>query len=116
MVRSCLAVFAVLVSLFLMTPSQAPAQSAIEKTDQTDCKIEDWKWTYREAMKLLRVEGAVTCNTGHIIMRVYTEKDEKAVYLGNATSFIAGYAFTAIVTDVEEKPDSLSIKYTIGDE
>ena len=108
--------FVALVSLLAIAPSQAPAQSSIEKTDQTDCKIEDWRWAYSDVVKALTVEGATTCNTGHAIIRVYTEKEEGAVYLGNANGFIDGYAFTAIVTDVEDKPETLSIKYTIGDE
>ena len=108
--------FAALVSLLIIAPDQAPAQSSIEKTDQTDCKIEDWRWTYNEAMELLRVEGAVTCNTGHVIIRAYANKGEEAVYLGNMDSYIDGYAFTAHMRPVEEKPESLSIKYTIGDQ
>ena len=108
--------FVALASLLVIAPSQAPAQSSIEKTDQTDCKIEDWRWAYSDVVKALTVEGATTCNTGHAIIRVYTEKDEGAVYLGNANGFIDGYAFTAIVTDVEEKPESLSIKYAISGE
>ena len=111
-----LAAFVALASLLVITPSQVPAQSGIEKTDQTECRIEDWRWTYTDVMKALTVEGAATCNSGRVIMRVYIEKEEGAVYLGNADSFIDGYAFTAIVTDVEDKPESLSIKYTIGDE
>ena len=107
--------FVALVSLLIIAPGQAPAQSAIEKTDQTGCEIEDWKWTYKEAMKLLRVEGAVTCNTGHIIMRAYAGKGEDAVYLGNMDTYIDGYAFTTHMRPVEEKPESLSIKYTIGE-
>ena len=108
--------FAALVSLLIIAPGQAPAQSSIEKTDQTDCKIEDWRWTYNEIMGSLRVEGAVTCNTGRVIIRAYTEKEEEVVYLGNMDSLIDGYAFTAIMMAVEEKPESLSIRYTIGDE
>ena len=105
-----------LASLLAITPSQAPAQSGIEKTDQTSCEIEDWRWAYSAVVKALTVEGATTCNAGHAIIRVYTEKEEGAVYLGNANGFIDGYAFTAIVTNVEEKPETLSIKYTIGGE
>ena len=100
--------FVALASLLIISPSHVPAQSAAEKTDQTDCRIEDWRWAYSDVVKALTVEGAVTCNAGHLIMRVYTQKEEASVYLGNANSFIAGYAFTAIVTDVEDKPDSLS--------
>ena len=111
-----LAAFVALASLLIITPGQAPAQSAIEKTDQTDCKIEDWRWTYNEAMELLRVEGAVTCNTGHVIIRAYADKGEEAVYLGNMDSYIDGYAFTAHMRPVEEKPESVSIKYTIREE
>ena len=110
-----LAAFVALASLLIITPGQAPAQSAIEKTDQTDCKIEDWKWTYRDASQSLRVEGAVTCSTGHVIIRAYTEKEGETVYLGNMDGYIDGYAFTAITRPVEEKPESLSIKYTISD-
>ena len=108
--------FVALASLLVIAPSQAPAQSGIEKTDQTDCKIEDWKWTYNETVEALRIEGAVTCSTGHVIIRAYTEKEEGAVYLGNMDSYIDGYAFTAIMRPVEEKPQTLSIKYTISDQ
>lgn len=106
--------FVALAYFLAITPGQAPAQSAAEKTDQTACKIEDWRWTYSDMLKALTVEGAVTCNAGHLIMRVYAEKEEKAVYLGNANSFINGYAFTAVVTDVEDQPESVSIKYTVS--
>ena len=108
--------FVALASLLIIAPGHAVAQSAAEKTDQTECKIEDWKWTYNEAMELLRLEGAVTCNTGHIIMRAYAGKGEDAVYLGNMDTYIDGYAFTTHMRPVEEKPETLSIKYTIGDE
>ena len=110
--RKSMFVAVALASLLVIAPSQAPAQSGIEKTDQTDCKIEDWKWTYNETVEALRIEGAVTCSTGHVIIRAYTEKGEEAVYLGNMDSYINGYAFTAHMRPVEEKPESLSIKYT----
>ena len=102
--------------LLVITPGQASAQSGIEKTDQTDCKIEDWKWTYNETVEALRIEGAVTCSTGHVIIRAYTEKGEETVYLGNMDSYIDGYAFTTHMRPVEEKPESLFIKYTISDQ
>ena len=111
-----LALYAVLASALVISPSQVPAQSGIEKTDQTECKIEDWKWTYNETVEALRIEGAVTCSTGHVIIRAYAKKGEEAVYLGNMDSYIDGYAFTALMRPVEEKPESLSIKYTISDQ
>ena len=105
--------FVALASLLAISLGQAVARSAAEKTDQTDCRIEDWRWAYSNVMEALTVEGAVTCSDGHFIMRAYTEKEDGVVYLGNARSRVAGYAFTAIVTDVKDRPDSLSIKYTI---
>ena len=109
------AVFIVLVSLLVIAPSQVPAQSGAEKTDQTECKIEDWRWSYNEATEWLHVEGAVSCNTGRVVIRAYTEEGDEVVYLGNADSLVDGYTFTAIVTSVDDKPESLSIKYTISD-
>ena len=108
--------FVALASLLMITPSEVQAQSSAEKTDDTNCMIEDWRWTYSEGMGALRVEGAVTCKSGNVIMRAYTEKEGESVYVGNLDGLIEGYAFTAIMWNLGEKPDSLSIKYTIGEE
>lgn len=106
----------VALALLALGLSQAAADPRLEKTDQTPCRIEDWRWSHSAVVKALTIEGAASCTSGHVIMRVYSRTDEGDVYLGNANAFIDGYAFTAIVTSVEEKPESLSVRYTISGE
>ena len=108
--------YAILAWMLVTTLVYAQARSSAEKTDDTDCKIEDWRWTYHERVETVRVEAAVTCGAGHVIIRAYTDKEGEAVYLGNMEAFIDGYAFTAIMMPILEKPETLSIKYTVGEE
>ena len=94
--------YAILAWMLVTTLGYAQARSSAEKTDDTDCKIEDWRWTYHERVEAVRVEAAVTCSAGHVIIRAYTDKEGEAVYLGNMEAFIDGYAFTAIMRPIQE--------------
>ena len=111
-----LAAFVVLASLLIFAPSQGSAQSTLEKTDATPCRIEDWRWAYNDTIKAVHVQGATTCSSAHVIMRAYTKAGEEAVYLGNLEAYSEGHAFEAYLTDVQDEPESLSVKYTIGGE
>lgn len=71
------------------------------------CEIEDWR--FYELAGHVMIEGATTCKEGKLLIRVYDgETDE---YLGNATAYIEGYTFEAIMQG--SAPSNLSIKYSI---
>ena len=108
--RATLFAFVILAVLVI----QSHAQSGIEKTDDTDCRIEDWRWAYNDIMKMITIEGTTSCPAGRIIIRSYTGADGSTEYLGNADGYVDGHAFTALVTSVESKPDTLSIKYSMA--
>ena len=72
------------------------------------CEIESWRWY--STGDYLTIDGAATCDSGSITIRVYD--GEGATFLGVATGFIEGHAFDAIATNVS-KPTSVSIKYSI---
>ena len=76
----------------------------------TACEVEDWRW-YSVA-DYLTVEGATTCNSGKIIIRLYEGEGEGAKFLGVANAYIEGFTFEAIAQGVAP-PQSVSIKYSI---
>lgn len=78
-----------------------------------DCEIEDWRSL--DVFESLLIEGVTTCDSGSITIRLYDEADGGSRYLGNATGFIEGHAFSAIANDVKE-PAALAIKYSINTE
>ena len=75
------------------------------------CEVEDWRW-YTVA-DYLTVEGATTCSSGRIILRLYEGEGEGAKFLGIANAFIEGYAFEAVAQGVNPPPQSVSIKYSV---
>ena len=103
----------VALTLLVLGLSQAVADSHMEKTDETQCKIEDIRWTYRDSAERLRLEGTATCSSGYIVIRAYAKKQAETVYVGNMETFIRGYAFSSSIRNVPEMPDTLTIKYTI---
>jgi hypothetical protein len=63
-----------------------------------NCKVEDWRFENRSSF--ISIEGTTTCASGQIFVRAY-EGDK---YLGNATAYIQGYTFTALITGARAKP------------
>ena len=102
--------------LLVVGACQVGADSHTEKTDQTQCKIEDIRWVYRERTERLRVEGTATCSSGYIIIRAYEKKGEESVYVGNMETFIRGYTFSSPIRNVPNMPDTLTIRYTIEED
>ena len=90
----------VALTLLVLGLSQVGADSHMEKTDQTQCKIEDIRWTYRDSAERLRLEGTATCSSGYIVIRAYAKKQAETVYLGNMETFIRGYAFSSSIRNV----------------
>lgn len=75
------------------------------------CDVEDWRWY--TAADYLTIEGATTCASGEIVIRLYEGEGEAARFLGVADAFIEGYTFTAIAQGISPPPQSVSIKYAI---
>ena len=70
------------------------------------CEIEDWRYL-DTAGPYFEIEGTTTCRQGMISIRAY-DGDEN--WLGNASGFITGHSFSALVES--EVPDTLNIKYS----
>ena len=92
----------------LLLPGQTNAQNA-ENTGGPTCEIEAWRWYYYDVVETLYIEGATTCKTGIITMRIY----DGNAYIGNAEGLVNGHTFTLPVNAVTAKPSSVSIKYSI---
>ena len=75
------------------------------------CEVEDWRWY--TVSEYLTVEGATTCASGKIVIRLYEGEGESARFLGVADAFIEGYTFTAIAKGIDPAPQSVSIKHSI---
>ena len=73
------------------------------------CEIEDWRWS-GPIGGYLTVDGAATCDTGWITIRVY--EGDGGRFLGIATGEVKGHAFEAIATDVTSA-EAVAIKYSI---
>ncbi len=78
-----------------------------------ECKIEDWR-SYTQLGNYLIVEGATSCPSGLISIRLYDGKGENKKFLGLAEGIVSGHSFQAIAQNVS-KPQELSIKYSIDD-
>ena len=74
------------------------------------CEIEAWRW--HSTGHYLTVDGAATCDSGFITIRLYEGEGKEAAFLGVATGVVEGHAFEAIATRVS-KPTGVSIKYSI---
>ena len=77
---------------------------------ESQCVLEDWRYHHEPILHLLTIEGATSCATGTIHIRVY----EGEKFIGVATGFIEGFTFVADVMQVKQNPEKLSIKYTIS--
>ena len=77
-----------------------------------ECKIEDWKADYQSMMKALTIEGVTTCKTGRMQLRLYDGEGDTRKFVGVETAFIEGHIFETIIMPTE-KPNALSLKYTI---
>ena len=75
------------------------------------CEVEDWRW-YTTG-DYLTIEGATTCASGEVVIRLYKGEGEAARFLGVADAYIEGYTFTAIAQGIDPPPQSVSIKYAI---
>ena len=73
------------------------------------CEIEDWRWS-GPIGGYLTIDGAATCDTGRIRLRLY--EGEGGKFLGVASSSIRGHTFEAIATDVKSA-SAVAIKYSI---
>ena len=73
------------------------------------CEIEDWRWS-GPIGGYLTIDGAATCDTGWITIRVY--EGDGGRFLGVATGEVKGHAFEAIATDVKSA-SAVAIKYSI---
>ena len=73
------------------------------------CKVEAWRWS-GPARGYLKIDGAATCDSGMIAIRVY--EGEGGRFLGVATGIVEGHAFEAIATDVMSAK-AVAIKYSI---
>ncbi len=77
------------------------------------CEVEDWR-SYNSS-NFQFIDGVATCDSGYIIIRLYDGSEEVQKFIGTARDFIDGHTFKAIAENVE-KPESLSIKYSIEPE
>ena len=89
----------------------APAAAIACDDHVGECEIESWRWY--SVGEYLTVEGAATCDSGSINIRLYEgEGKDPAAFLGIAIGFIEGHAFDAIATRIS-KPAEVSIRYSI---
>ena len=76
------------------------------------CEIEDWRW-HTAMGNFLMVEGVTTCVKGFIQIRLYDGEGDHRQFLGVASGFVSGHVFDAIAENIDSRPQSLSIKYSI---
>ena len=76
---------------------------------QGECEIEAWR--PQNMMGILTIEGTTTCDTGGVTIRLY----DGETYLGNASGFIEGHAFSAMAFSIPP-PTDLQLKYSIDTE
>ena len=79
------------------------------------CEIEDWKHTYTGMMEALVIDGVTTCDAGEIRLRLYDGEGDDQEFVGVETAYIDGHIFKAMLLQVE-KPQALSIKYSVNPE
>lgn len=77
-----------------------------------ECVVEDWTHSYNTHMQALSIDGATTCKTGAIRLRLYDGEGEARKLLGVETAYIEGYIFEAVLLQVA-RPVALSMKYSI---
>ena len=88
-------------------PALSPAPTAPPPPPpKPACVLDDWR--YKSHMGILTIEGATSCATGTIRIRLY----DKSKFLGATTGYIRGYQFVAMTTDIHA-PSTLTIRYTI---
>ena len=80
-------------------------------TSPNACQVEDWRW-YSVPGGMLVIEGAATCTSGTMQLRLYAGTKADRRFLGATTSFIEGHVFEAVLMEIGE-PDDLSIEYAI---
>ena len=76
-----------------------------------ECKVEDWR--YRYSSSTLWIEGTTTCKEGRIHIRAYDTSGEKERFIGVEDTYIEGFIFKAYLRDIQQKPSSMDIKYSI---
>ena len=77
------------------------------------CEVEAWRWYHTAIIDMLSIEGATTCENGHLILRVYEGEDENRRFLGVDTAFIRGHTFQAMVSAITTAPITVTIEYTV---
>ncbi len=117
--------FSVTTEFGVETPSSLSIEYSIEPEEvvvadpDVQCKIEDWQWDRIVLFNdndQLRIEGSTTCASGFVTIRLYEGTGESRTFIGTVDGRIRGYAFSVTKTfDVETKPSSLSIEYSIED-
>ena len=79
-----------------------------------NCEIEAWRYTYMSMGGLLTIEGSASCESGLANIRLFGGPEGKE-FLGVASGIVEGHALTAIAHGIHEKPETLTIKYSISE-
>ena len=80
----------------------------------TQCRIEDWKWKYNgthRGQSIIRIEGTTTCKDGVARLRVY---DGNGKLLGVGGTFIGGHIFHKDIFDVAPNIKAIKIRAEIS--
>ena len=74
----------------------------------SNCEIEDWRWR-QDSLGGLWIEGATSCASEEIFVRAY-DGDR---FLGTVSTYIRGYTFEGVISDVAGTLKKVSIRYSI---
>ena len=71
------------------------------------CEIEAWRTVFTSG--ILAIEGSATCNSGGVQVRLYDDDQ----FIGVASGIVDGHVVRAFAHDIAQRPQTLSIKYSI---
>lgn len=77
------------------------------------CEVEAWRWYHTPSMEVLSLEGATTCRSGELHLRVYEGEGEGRKFLGIDRAYIEGNTFSADIMAIKSAPKTVTIEYSI---
>ena len=95
------------IGLFLTFLVLSTGYILAQEEQNKDCLIEGWR-SYSN-YGFLTIEGAITCKSGHIFIRIY----QSGEYIGNATGSIEQYTFEAMAENLDIGDEPIEIKYGV---
>ena len=90
-----------------------PAHADTDETSTAACHVEDWRWYHTKALRLMTIEGAASCTSGKVTLRVYDQNGDTREFLGVERAHIEGGIFKTNLYAVDPRPTAPDVVFAV---